>query len=144
MKLRILNAFVICGLIMAASYVYKIKFDATQRVERAAKLRMEIRREQDAIGNLRAQLAKLETPSRIQSLAERHLKLRPTSPQQFQSFEKLPMRPQVAQAPADLIGGLIAVDTPTGSVTPQMDMPSALPSAESAPDVAAPETEAGK
>jgi hypothetical protein len=116
--MRIINAFVICALILAASYVYKIKFDSTLRVERAAKLRMEIRREQDAIAGLRARWAKLETPARIQGLAERHLKLRPTTPQQFQSFANLPPRPpQPVQTPSDPIGSLIDVEAPTGSVS---------------------------
>lgn len=118
--MRIINAFVIVALILAASYVYKIKFDSTLRVERAAKLRMEIRREHDAIAALRAQWAKLETPARIQGLAERHLKIKPTKAHQYASFDKLPPRPpqaapQNAQS-GDPIASMIDVETSTGSI----------------------------
>ncbi len=124
--MRLLNAIVIGALVLAASYVYKIKFESTQRVERAAKLRMEIRREQDAVAALRARWAQLQSPARIQELAERHLQLKPLTPQQFQSFDRLPERPpEVAQAPLDGIGELI--DEATGSIAP------ALPSEPVAP-----------
>ena len=75
--MRLLNILVIAALIAAASYVYKIKFDSTLQAERVAKLHGEIRKERNAIAALRAEWAKLETPSRIQGLAERHLKLAP-------------------------------------------------------------------
>ncbi|MBN9048680.1 MAG: hypothetical protein J0H78_04405 [Rhizobiales bacterium] len=118
--MRILNALIIGALILAASYVYKIKFESTQRVERAAKLRTEIRREQDAIATLRASWAKLEAPNRIEALAKRHLALKQETPQQFQSFEKLPERPApVVQADGDPIGGLI--DETTGSIAVPAD-----------------------
>lgn len=116
MSMRILNALIIGALVLAASYVYKIKFESTQRVERAAKLRTEIRREQDAIALLRARLAQLEAPGRIQALAQRHLPLQPLTPQQFQSFDHLPERPPAtAELAPDRLGDLI--DEATGSVS---------------------------
>ena len=71
--MRLLNMLVIAALVSAAAYVYKIKFDSTRQAERIAKVRMEIRQEQDAIASLRAEWSKLETPARIQELAKRHL-----------------------------------------------------------------------
>ena len=47
--LRILNIVVLAVLVVAAAWVYKIKFEATVEAERVAKLRMEIRRERDSI-----------------------------------------------------------------------------------------------
>ena len=47
--MRILNILVIAALVSAAAYVYKIKFESTRQAERLAKVRMEIRQEQDAI-----------------------------------------------------------------------------------------------
>jgi len=115
MSMRILNALIIGALVLAASYVYKIKFESTQRVERAAKLRTEIRREQEAIAMLRARFAELEAPGRIQMLAQRHLPLQPLTPQQFRSFDHLPERPPEASGPPpDRIGDLI--DEAIGSV----------------------------
>ena len=48
MILRILNFVVIGALVLAAAYVYRIKFDSTVQAERLAKLRGEVRRERDA------------------------------------------------------------------------------------------------
>ena len=121
--MRLLNIMVIGALILAASFVYKIKFDSTLQAERVAKLAGELRREHDAIATLRAEWAKLDTPGRILGLAGRHLALRPIQPTQFDSFDRLPERPPVVVAPPsnDPIGamlGPLAPDT-TGSVPAQ-------------------------
>ena len=60
--MRLLNILVICALVLAASVVYKIKFNSTLQGARVAKLRNELRRERDAIAALRAEWAKLDTP----------------------------------------------------------------------------------
>ena len=64
--MRLLNICVIVALVLAAADVYKIKFESTRQAQRVAKLRMEIRREHDAIAALRAEWAKLDNPGRIQ------------------------------------------------------------------------------
>jgi hypothetical protein len=119
--MRLLNMLVIGALILAASFVYKIKFDSTIQAERVAKLRGELRRERNAIAILRAEWAKLDTPSRIQGLADRHLALQPVKSTQFDNFERLPERPRaVVSSPGnDPIGAMLAPapDT-TGSVPP--------------------------
>jgi cell division protein FtsL len=118
--MRLLNLMVIGALILAASFVYKIKFDSTLQAERVAKLAGELRREHDAIATLRAEWAKLDTPGRIQGLASRHLALRPVVPTQFDSLDRLPERPIVVVQPpsADPIGAMVAPVAPdtTGSV----------------------------
>jgi len=121
--MRLLNILVIGALILAASFVYKIKFDSTLQAERVAKLAGELGRERNAIAILRAEWAKLDTPSRIQGLADRHLALRPIVPRQFDSLDRLPDRPPVVVAPPhdDPIGAMIAPSAPdaTGSVPGQ-------------------------
>ena len=121
--MRLLNIFVIGALILAASFVYKIKFDSTLQAERVAKLSGELRRERDAIAILRAEWAKLDTPARIQGLASRHLTLRPILPTQFDSLDRLPERPPavVQPPPTDPIGAALAPAAPdtTGSVPAQ-------------------------
>jgi hypothetical protein len=121
--MRLLNLMVIGALILAASFVYKIKFDSTLQAERVAKLAGELRREHDAIATLRAEWAKLDTPGRIQGLASRHLALRPVVPTQFDSLDRLPERPIVVVQPpsTDPIGAMIAPVAPdtTGSVPAQ-------------------------
>ena len=47
--MRLLNIFLIAALVLAAADVYKIKFESTRQAQRVAKLRIEIRRERDAI-----------------------------------------------------------------------------------------------
>jgi hypothetical protein len=54
MILRILNVCVVDSLVVAAAYVYEIKFESTLRAERVAKMRGDVRRERDAIAALRA------------------------------------------------------------------------------------------
>jgi cell division protein FtsL len=106
--LRVLNLVVIGVLVLAAAYVYRIKFDATVQAERLARLRGELRHERDKIAALRAEWEQLDSPARIETLAKRHLPLRPISPTQFDALDRLPERPaQDLAARADPIGGII-------------------------------------
>jgi hypothetical protein len=116
--MRLVNLIVIGALILAASLVYKIKFDSTLQAERVAKLAGQLRRERDAIAALRAEWAKLDTPGRIQGLASRHLALQPIQPTQFDSLDHLPERPPAQPPAADPIGAALAPAAPevTGSV----------------------------
>ncbi|MFA6268117.1 MAG: hypothetical protein WC670_20650 [Pseudolabrys sp.] len=116
--MRILNLLIIAVLVVAASYVYKIKFDSTLQAERVAKLRNELRRERDAIAILRADWAKLQSPARIQGLAERHLKLQAMRPTQFDTFDNLPARPLAVPPQDDPIASVIAPNKSetTGSI----------------------------
>ena len=116
--MRLLNILVIGALIVAASYVYKIKFDSTLQAERVAKLRGELRNERNAIAVLRAEWAKLDTPGRIQGLADRHLSLRRIERTQFDSLDRLPERPSPSAPNSDPIGAMLAPPEMTGSVPP--------------------------
>jgi len=122
--IRLLSICVIAALFVAAAYVYKIKYESTQRVEQVAKLRAEIRREHDAIATLRAEWSRLDSPARIQELAKRHLALRPIEQRQFDRLDQLPERPSDLVPPgvSDPIGFLIALpelgEVPTASITP--------------------------
>lgn len=101
MSMRILNLCVLVLLVMAAAYVYEIKFESTLRAERVAKMRGDIQRERDAIAALRAEWTTLENPARIQGLARRHLQLKPADATQYDALDRLPERPpQIVQPPA--------------------------------------------
>ena len=93
MILRILNLIVVGVLILAAAYVYRIKFDSTVQAERLAKIRGEVRRERDAIAGLEAKWAELDNPARIEALAKRFLPLKQIEPTQYSSLDQLPARP---------------------------------------------------
>ncbi len=112
--MRLLNILVICALIMAASVVYKIKFDSTLQAERVAKLRREIGNERNAIAALRAEWSRLDAPARIQGLAERHLSLKPMQPTQYDDLSRLPERPQETRPVprSDPIGAVLAPNSP--------------------------------
>jgi hypothetical protein len=119
--MRMLNLCIIVALVVAAGYVYQIKLESTRQAERAAKLRMEIRREHDAIAALRAEWARLDTPARIQQLTRRHLALQPLDPRQLDRLDNLPERPPQPVPDPDPIARMIAEpddQSQTGSLPP--------------------------
>ncbi len=120
MIVRILHLFVIVGLVLAAAYVYDIKFESTLQVERVAKLRGEIRRERDAVAALRAEWAKLDSPARIQVLAQRHLQqLKTLDARQIDNLANLPERPKppLLAGERDPIGALIELPDDSDALT---------------------------
>lgn len=91
--MRLLNLLVICALVFAAAYVYRIKMNSTARTEQVMRLRADIREQRDAIAALRAKWAELELPVRLQGLVERHTSMKPIDAQQYDSLKTLPERP---------------------------------------------------
>jgi hypothetical protein len=122
MILRILNLIVVGVLILAAAYVYRIKFDSTVQAERLARIRSEVRRERDAIAGLRAKWGELDNPARIEALAKHFLPLKPIESTQYSSLDQLPERPPELVQPGsqDPIGTFLqdsdASPAATGSV----------------------------
>ena len=122
MMLRLLHMVVLAALFLAAADVYKIKYESTLQAEKVARLRGEIRREQDTIANLRAEWSKLDRPDRIQELAQRHLTLKAAEINNYDPLDRLPERPIPIVPPglADPLGALIETfadpEAVTGSV----------------------------
>lgn len=149
MILRILNFAVIGALILAAAYVYRIKFDSTVQAERLAKIRSEVRRERDTIAALRAEWGQLDNPARIEALAKRFLPLKPIAPRQFDQLDQLPERPPQIVSPdsPDPIGAVIEnLEEPT-SVTGSIPAPTAPAPAdvgETAPNAASSSDDVGE
>ena len=123
--MRLIHLLVIGALVFAAAYVYRIKMESTERTERVLRLRAQIREERDAIAVLRAEWAKLDSPLRLQGLAERHLPSKPLNANQYDSLKNLPDRPPSLVKPGepDPIGALVqtieaSADAPvtTGSI----------------------------
>lgn len=139
MIVRVLNLVVIGTLIMAAAYVYRIKFDSTVQAERLAKLRTEVRRERDTIASLRAKWGELDNPARIEQLAKRFLKLKPVEPTQFDTLDHLPDPPPDFMRPGarDPIGGMIEnleePDAVTGSIAAPNPAGAVAPAPAAAP-----------
>ncbi|MGD0151145.1 MAG: hypothetical protein ABSB77_21385 [Xanthobacteraceae bacterium] len=140
MIFRVINFVVIGALVLAAAYVYRIKFDSTVQAEHLAKLRGEVRRERDRIAALRAEWGELDNPARIEILAKRFLQLKPIAPTQFDSLDRLPERPpdDARAANDDPIGGMIGnLDPPETGTIP------AAQAAPAAPAAAPPEAPSG-
>ena len=120
--MRIVNLFVICALVISAAYVYRIKMESTVRTERVIKLRTDVRNEREVIARLHADWARLDSPGRLQGLAERHTKLRFIEATQFDDLKNLPERPPSYIKPndPDPIGSMIEAADPdlTASITP--------------------------
>ena len=126
--MRIIHLLVIGALVFAAAYVYRIKMESTARTERVLRLRAEIREQRDAIAQLRSEWAKLDSPLRLQGLAERHLQLKPLIATQYDSLKNLPERPSSAEKPGegDPIGTMLnTIDAAAdrGSVTGSVARP---------------------
>jgi cell division protein FtsL len=119
---RLLHVVVLVALVLAAADVYKIKYESTLQAEKVSKLRADVRREQDAIANLRAEWSKLDRPDRLQELAQRHLTLQPVDARQYDPLDRLPERPAQLVPPdaADPIGAVIEtfadIEALTGSL----------------------------
>jgi len=99
--MRIIHVLVIGALVFAAAYVYQIKMDSTARTERVLRLHAQIREQRDAIAVLRAEWTKLDSPLRLQGLAERHLPLKPINANQYDDLKNLPERPPSLVKPGD-------------------------------------------
>ena len=133
MILRVLNLMVIGALVLAAAYVYRIKYEATVQAEHLAKLRDQVRQERDKIAALRARWGELDDPARIQNLAKRFLKLQQVEPTQFDTLDHLPDQPPEYMRPdsKDPIGGMIEhLEVPvevTGSVQQGAAPPATAP-----------------
>jgi len=147
MIFRVVNFVVIGALVLAAAYVYRIKFDSTVQAEHLAKLRSELRHERDAIAALRAKWGQLDNPARIEALAKRFLQLKPIAPTQFDTLDRLPERPSddARAANTDPIGGMIGnlepPDPPTGSILVPDPAPAVSPSAAPEPAPSADDAE---
>jgi hypothetical protein len=96
------------------------------QAERVAKLSDAIRKERNAVAQLRAEWAKLDTPGRIQNLAERHLKLQPAKGTQFNTLDSLPDRPPPLPVPqnGDPIGAML---TPAAPAAPEPEATGSIP-----------------
>ena len=123
--LRLLHIVVLAALFLAAADVYKIKYESTLQAEKVARLRAEVRREQDMIANLRAEWSKLDRPDRIQELAQRHLTLKSADIRNYDTLDRLPDRPVPLVPPgtADPVGALIETFADPEAVTGSLPNP---------------------
>lgn len=108
---RVANVVMIIALLVTAAVVYQLKYASTADAERLATLRVQIRKERDAISALRAEWARRTSPIYIQGLAERHLDMKRLDVDSISLLDDLPEKPANT---SDGIGGLLEalVDAP--------------------------------
>jgi cell division protein FtsL len=106
MFLRILHVLSLLILVGSAVAVYKVKYDTTYEVQRIAKLRAEIRSENERLALLRAEWTRLAAPQRVQELATRHLNMKPLDVAQVRDLSNLPEKPSKPED-SDTIGEFI-------------------------------------
>jgi hypothetical protein len=134
--MRIIHVLVIGMLVFAAAYVYRIKMESVARTERVLQLHADIRAQRDAIAALRAEWTRLDSPQRLQGLAERHLPLKPIVATQYGSLKNLPERPPNFNRDPDPIGSMISDlqarddSAPSGPPDVTGSIPAAAPAAE--------------
>jgi len=113
--LRIFNVLAVCALVGVAVWVYRIKYEATWQAEEVQRLHSTIDKEKANIALLKAVLAHLDRPDRIQLLATQYLDLKPFEIWQREPLSAIPGRPPRV----DEIGATIAslkLDTPLPTV----------------------------
>jgi hypothetical protein len=126
--MRIIHVLVIGMLVFAAAYVYRIKMESTVRTERVLRLHADIREQRDAIAALRAEWTRLDSPLRLQGLAQRHLPLKPVVATQYDTLKNLPERPPNFNRDPDPIGSMISnLDAKTDA----SDVTGSIPAPES-------------
>jgi hypothetical protein len=128
--MRIIHVLVIGMLVFAAAYVYRIKMESTVRTERVLRLHADIREQRDAIAALRAEWTRLDSPLRLQGLAQRHLPLKPVVATQYDTLKNLPERPPnfVRPGDPDPIGAMIeAIDSVADPAAVTGSVPAAAP-----------------
>lgn len=91
--MRLLHILAITGLIGSAGYAYSIKYDALYYSEEVAKLKVKLRRENEAIAVGKAEWALLTRPERLQRMADSNVDLQQMQISQLARFAELPARP---------------------------------------------------
>ncbi len=128
-------ATLICMVLAAGSglYLYQVKHQAQLLDEQIARILKDTDHARQRTGELMAEYALLNDPSRLQDLASAHLHLRPTEPTQFTSLAELSHRLPAPGAPPQA-----APEPPADIAVPVAAAPAATPSAELAEATPAP------
>ncbi len=114
--LRLINLTIVAALIGSASWAYSIKYDTIFYADKLKRLDAEIDRERDNIALLKADWQHLSQPSRIQLLADRHLKVEPVNANQIIEPTQIPSKDRaedvIGSKLDDLLGATGSVPTP--------------------------------
>lgn len=81
--MRFINTALVIAVLVAASFVYGLERESRLADGRLAKIRGEIAEEREQIRRLRAEWSYLNTPSRLEQLAVKHLEHEPSAVSQI-------------------------------------------------------------
>lgn len=87
--MRIVSLFLIGCLVALSFVIYEVKYETREMNDRVAALRLDIKKERDAIGVLRAEWSHLNRPKRVERLARKHLGLKPVNARQVMTASQL-------------------------------------------------------
>jgi cell division protein FtsL len=87
--LRLINLALLFSLVVFASVIYSVKYDARGVDHDLGRLAADIEKERETIAVLRAEWSLLNNPQRIERLARAHLSFDTVKAAQFISMEKL-------------------------------------------------------
>lgn len=87
--MRIFSLCLIGCLVAFSLVIYEVKYETREMNDRVAALHLEIKKERDAIGVLRAEWGHLNRPKRVERLARKHLGLRPVQAPQVITASQL-------------------------------------------------------
>ena len=96
---RIFHALAIVVLLASAAYVYKIKYESIAFARDISKLEKQIAQEKGLIARRKAEWQHLNSPERVQALADTYAGMHPMSVDQIVRWQDIPDR----QAPVDAI-----------------------------------------
>lgn len=89
---RVIYALIFVVPLIGAVVVYGIKYQATFRAEKIAKVKADIAREQSSIAVLKAEIAYLSQPNLTALHTQQHLDLKPMGVGQIANLNDLPLR----------------------------------------------------
>ncbi len=87
--MRIVSLLLLGCLVALSFVIYEVKYETREMNDRVAALRLDIKKERDAIAVLRAEWSHLNRPKRIERLARKHLGLRPVQARQMMTIDQL-------------------------------------------------------
>lgn len=90
--------------------LYKLKYEVQQLEDRYADVNRAIAAEQEAIRVLKAEWSYLNSPTRLSSLVERHLKLEPPAAERILTLGEIPSLPATASSAAQRLPVRLPVD----------------------------------
>ncbi|MDR1826895.1 MAG: hypothetical protein LBR29_01040 [Methylobacteriaceae bacterium] len=103
--IRLLNILAITALILSAGFAYSIKYETLRQHEEKQALQESVRAERETISTLNAEWAMLNSPERLQRLADKYLSVQQLDVRQLARTADLAPRPEKHNSLEGIMGG---------------------------------------